>query len=347
MREAYFNTQELPLVIEPEGEPSASRLKEWLNRNRESFMKKFYKHGAVLFRGFAVESPAVFEEMALTIDSNLKHDYLGTSPRDRVAGTKYVFSASELPGYYPIMQHCEMSYARQPPVKIFFYCEAEPQYGGETPICDFRRVYDELNKDVRHEFDAKGVITVRNYSGINGRKKFNLWELKRWDEIFLTREKSVVERQCRENDIEYEWLDEDNLRLIHRTPAARRHPVTGEAAWFNHSQVFHPASAPIEYAHIHQRQQRIKTLLWTGFLKIMIRLKNFSKKPIEQSMNVLFGDGSPIPDEYIRHIEDVIWSNIVIFPWKKNDILAIDNYSTSHGRLPYEGKRRVLVCWSA
>jgi hypothetical protein len=37
----------------------------------------------------------------------------------------------------------------------------------------------------------------------------------------------------------------------------------------------------------------------------------------------------------------------VIFPWRKNDVLAIDNFSTSHGRLPYEGPREILVCWSA
>jgi hypothetical protein len=134
---------------------------------------------------------------------------------------------------------------------------------------------------------------------------------------------------------------------MHRTPAAVRHPVTGETTWFNHSQVFHPAAAPVEYERINARQQRLKTLFWKGFVKLMVRAKNLTAKPIEQSMNVLFGDGAPIPGSYMCHIEEVIWSNIVIFPWQKNDILAIDNFSTSHGRLPYEGKRRILVCWSA
>ncbi|HXH17812.1 MAG TPA: TauD/TfdA family dioxygenase, partial [Chitinophagales bacterium] len=200
---------------------------------------------------------------------------------------------------------------------------------------------------VREEFDKKGVITVRNYSGLNGARRFKLWELKRWDEIFLTREKSKVETLCRENAIEFEWLDNGNLRLMHRTAATVKHPVTHETAWFNHAQVFHPAAAPAEYEKIHARQQRIKTLLWTAALKIMVRWKKFANHAIDQSMNVLFADGSEIPDSYIRHIEEVIWKNIVIFPWKKNDILAIDNFSTSHGRLPYEGKRRILVCWSA
>jgi len=347
MREFFFNIQELPLIIEPDSDNSAPHLKEWIDENKNALLQKLHKHGAVLFRGFEVTSPKLFEDITLIIDSNLKNDYLGTSPRDRVPGTEYIFSASELPGYYPIMQHCEMSYAHHPPVKIFFYCDVEPEYGGETPICNFRKVYAELDKNIRKEFDEKGVITVRNYSGLNGTGKFNFWELKRWDEIFLTKEKTEVEKQCRENAIEFEWLNNGNLRLIHRTPATVRHPVTGETVWFNHSQVFHPAAAPVEYEKIHARQHRLKTLLWMSFLKVMVRIKKFSAKPIDQSMNVLFGDGTAIPDSYMRHIEDVIWRNIVIFSWKKNDILAIDNFSTSHGRMPFEGKRRILVCWSA
>ena len=347
MRESFFNTQELPLVIEPDSDSSVNHLKEWLNKNQDVFNQKYYKHGAVLFRGFEADSPKLFEEVALTVAPDLKNDYLGTSPRDRVPGAEYVFSASELPGYYPIMQHCEMSYVKQPPVRLFFYCDVEPEYGGETPICNFRKVYNELDKNIRDEFDRKGALTVRNYSSVKNASKFNLWELKKWNEIFLTNDKAEVEKKCREHEIEYEWLGNGGLRLMHRTPSAIKHPVTGETTWFNHSQVFHPAAAAIEYQQIHAHQQRMKTLLWSGFLKVMVKMKNLTTKPIDQSMNVLFGDGTPIPDLYMKHIEDVIWRNIVIFPWKKNDILAIDNFSTSHGRLPYEGKRRILVCWSA
>jgi hypothetical protein len=79
----------------------------------------------------------------------------------------------------------------------------------------------------------------------------------------------------------------------------------------------------------------------------MVAYKQRFTAPMDQSMNVLFGDGSPIPESYVAHVEEVIWKNLVIFPWKKNDVLAIDNFSTSHGRLPFEGKRNILVSWSA
>ncbi|EMN01662.1 hypothetical protein LEP1GSC035_0219 [Leptospira noguchii str. 2007001578] len=62
-------------------------------------------------------SPQDFEEVILNVDSNLKNNYLGTSPRNQV--TKYTFTATELPPAYPIMQHAEMSFLDSPPKKLF------------------------------------------------------------------------------------------------------------------------------------------------------------------------------------------------------------------------------------
>lgn len=347
MKESFINAQQLPLIIEPNGSgKSKAELLNWLNNKRADIDAKFLKHGAILFRGFEINNPNDFEDLAVTVDPKLEHSYYGTSPRNMVKGTKYVFTASELPGYYPIMQHCEMSYVKNPPVNIFFYCHVEPDYGGESPICNFRKVYAELDPKIRAEFDKKGVITVRNYSGLESKSKFNLFELKKWNEIFNTTDKAEVEKQCREQEIEFEWMDGGNLRLLHRTPAAINHPVTKDKVWFNHLQVFHPHGADVEYKYIHAHQHRTKTFFWKTFLNVMVKVKSLTTKPLDQSMNVLFGDGTAIPDSYVEHLEEVIWKNLVILPWKQNDVIAVDNFSTSHGRLPYEGKREILVSWS-
>jgi alpha-ketoglutarate-dependent taurine dioxygenase len=89
-----------------------------------------------------------FERVARAIDPDLKNEYLGTSPRSGL--TDYVFTASELPGYYPIPQHCEMSFIKQPPRRVFFCCLEAPATGsGETPLVDFRKVWRDLDPDVR------------------------------------------------------------------------------------------------------------------------------------------------------------------------------------------------------
>ncbi len=347
MKQSFLNTQQLPLIIEPNGNGNSKpELLLWLKNNKAELDKSFLKNGAILFRGFEIDTPKDFEDLAVQVDSRLEQSYYGTSPRNLVAGTKCVFTASELPGYYPIPQHCEMTYVKHPPVNIFFYCHVEPEYGGESPICNFRKVYAEMNPKIRNEFDTKGVLTVRNYSNPKKSSPFNLFELKKWNQIFNTEDKAEVEKQCREQEMDFEWMPGDNLRITHRTPATIKHPVSGETVWYNHLQVFHPHGADVEYSYIHTHQQRSKTFFWKHFLKVMVKLKSITTQPIDQSMNVLFRDGSAVPNSYVEHIQELIWKNLVILPWKKNDVIAVDNFSTSHGRLPYEGKREILVCWS-
>lgn len=71
---------------------------------------------------------------------------------------QYVFSASELPPYFPIPQHLEMSFLPSPPRKIFFCCLDPPTSpGGETCLCDFKKVHDQMDPKIRKEFEDKGV----------------------------------------------------------------------------------------------------------------------------------------------------------------------------------------------
>ena len=128
IRTRSLGASQLPLVIEPmnhEGR-SALALRAWITANRALVRRALTERGALLFRGFAVDSAADFERVARGVDPYLKNDYLGTSPRNAL--TDHVFSASELPPYYPIPQHCEMSFTRTPPSRLFFWC-AVPSSG--------------------------------------------------------------------------------------------------------------------------------------------------------------------------------------------------------------------------
>ena len=64
MKQYFINEQQqLPLVIEPDGDTSAEELKEYIRKNHKELLDKMYKHGAILFRGFDIGSPKVFEEI--------------------------------------------------------------------------------------------------------------------------------------------------------------------------------------------------------------------------------------------------------------------------------------------
>src|SRR5256885_1403455 len=124
----------LPLVVEPADEVrrDAGALAAWIAKQHDEVSRSLTTHGAILFRGFAVDGAAAFERVARAVVPDLKNDYLGTSPRNAL--TDYVFSASELPPFYPIPQHCEMTFIRNPPRALFFWCDVAPRGpGGETP----------------------------------------------------------------------------------------------------------------------------------------------------------------------------------------------------------------------
>jgi alpha-ketoglutarate-dependent taurine dioxygenase len=240
-----------------------------------------------------------------------------------------------------------MSFLNNPPRKIFFYCQIAPQVGGETPIVDFRKVYAQLKPEIRAEFERKGIKIIRNYNGPQTKSSFDFWKLKRWDEMFMTTDRPTIEKICAENNFILSWHDNDKLRLISEQPAVRAHPQTGQKAWYNHSQVFHLDSAAIEYSKIAQRQKTWRSRFYATLTQLMTFLKKNTQKAENQALHCTFLDGSEISKAYMQHLEDVIWQNMIFFQWQKGDVIALDNFSMAHGRMPYEGPREILVAWTS
>jgi len=239
-----------------------------------------------------------------------------------------------------------MSYVAKPPKNLFFWCDVPPARNtGETPLCDFRKVYNGMDPAVRDRFDKGGIRIIRNYDGPTTPKRFDLWKMKRWDEIFLTTDREAVEKACEEQGFVPEWLEDDRLRLITDQPASQEHPETREKVWFNHVQVFHLSAGPREYQRIARKRPNPGNLGWAALIHFLAFTKRF-KDPIEQSLHCTYLNGDEIPRADMNHLFDVIWKNLVIIPWEEGDIAAIDNFSVSHGRLPYRGPRRIAVAWS-
>lgn len=345
MKKYFFNEKKTyPLVVEPSESNSKESLTDWIYAHKSEVESELTKYGAILFRGFNIKDAQDFEDVAVSVDKDLKNDYLGTSPRN--SRSKYTFSASELPAHYPIMQHCEMSFLSRPPRKLFFYCNVEPQDGGETPICDFRRVLEQMDPKIKTDFQEKGIRTIRNYDGPNQKSPFKIFQLKKWNEMFHTTDHKEVEKKCEEYGIKPQWTGTNQLRLINEQPATKKHPKTGEEVWFNHLSIFHADAAAIEYKKIVKYRKQFNLWLTSFLLSTFTFIKKIVAKSENFSMHTTFLDGTEIPRKYVQHIEDLIWANMSIFKWKKGDVLALDNFSTSHGRLPYTGPRDILVCWA-
>ncbi|TGL64181.1 TauD/TfdA family dioxygenase [Leptospira sarikeiensis] len=335
----------LPIVYSPSSSQFANLkfLTDWIRKNHKEIQRDLLIYGAILFRGFDIGSSENFEKVALGLDSNLSEAYLGTSPRDKK--TKFVHTASELPSAYPIMQHAEMSFLNHPPKKLFFYAKIAPKKNGETPITDLRTVLREMPEHISGKAEKFGIKYIRHYDG-PGSSRYSLWKTKRWSEMFKTEDKKIAEKEFKKQNFEHEWLPGNKLRLINSQVGIRKHPNSGSKAWHNHSQTFHIDSPRLEYKYIFQRQ---KTLRGFG-VYLILNLLTFIKKAFQSSeeldVHATYGDGSEISQKDIKTILGVFWRNIQIFSWQKNDILYIDNYSVSHGRLPFTGEREIQVAWT-
>jgi len=329
------------------GEGGLPGLLGFVDEHRSWLRDQLNTRGAALLRGFGLRTPAEFEVAVRAVDPELKNEYLGTSPRDAL--TPYVFSASELPPYYPIPQHCEMTFVKQPPRRLMFGCLVAPQGGGgETPLCDMRTVAAEMDPAVRGRFERGGLRIIRNYDGPSGKGRFDLWQLKRWDELFQTEDRAAVEARCAAEGVytDLRWGPGDRLRLISEHEALRDHPETGTPVWFNHVQVFHLSTAAAELRRIYRRTGDLRSAALWRFAQVAVAGKRRFTASDEQALHCTYRDGSEIAEADLEHVRDTIWRHMIAEPWQQGDMVVIDNFAVSHGRLPYRGPRQVVVAWA-
>jgi alpha-ketoglutarate-dependent taurine dioxygenase len=154
-----------------------------------------------------------------------------------------------------------------------------------------------------------------------------------------------VEARCEELGFELTWTGRGGLRLVSTQPVSRVHPVTGERVWHNHLTTFHLSAAPGEYARIQRLRPTLRHLFYWQLSRCLVAWKRRTPAD-QQALHCTFRDGSEIPDADVEQVREVIWRYLVIEPWRRGDVLVIDNASVAHGRLPYRGPRQVAVCWA-
>jgi alpha-ketoglutarate-dependent taurine dioxygenase len=303
--------QPLPLVVEPliGGELD---LTEWVRSNLDRVEREVLAHGAVLFRGFGLSDVAGFERFARVVAPELANYVEGSSPRIML-GDK-VYTSTEYPPEYFVSLHNELSYAHRWPGKLLFFCAVEPAAGGETPIADSRQVLARLSPELRERFVDKGVKYVRNLHGDRGAGLS-------WQTVFETADRARVEEYCREGEIEHAWKDDGGLWTSQVRKAVATHPRTGERVWFNQVDQWHPSNLGAEVA----------------------RALRATTREEELPINAYHGDGSPLLEADLEEVRQAYRDVMVTFPWRRGDVLVVDNMLVAHGRMPFTPPRRVMV----
>ena len=324
-RVRFLNSLNLPAVIS--SLPGES-LEDLITRDRQPLADIERRHGAILFRGFEINTPEQFRSAAnLWFNHNLR-DYIGgVSPRGQVMSG--IYESTRFPAHLRIPQHNEMAYLPDPPRELAFFCEIEPQHGGETPLADSRLIYKLMPRTIHAAFEKSGISYHRYLNGPRmtrrHRNRHRIAQLHTsWMSAFATDDPAVVEQACAETGSKVSWDKEGGARINNILPYTRQHPDTGETLWFNQIATF--LSSPRS----------------TGFWRWLLYQAAFPA-PLERPFHATFGDGKPISIPQLNQIHKAIDEATIRFRWQKGDLLFVDNFLVTHGRMPYRGDRRILV----
>src|SRR5262249_50294149 len=131
----------------------------WIANRREWLTTQLFTYGALLFRGFNIETLEDFEKFIGVLSPELLDYSYRSTPRSQLSGR--IYSSTEYPAHQSIPLHNELAYSRAWPMKLWFYCAEKATQGGETPIADSRGVYRRIPVSIREEFERKRVMYVR------------------------------------------------------------------------------------------------------------------------------------------------------------------------------------------
>ena len=324
----------LPLV-RPEDLSAPSRPESalhWIDTRRDEVNTLLRASGGVLLRGFGFREPEEFRLFVRSVagltPGSAPLSYIGGhSPRSRV--TEDVYTSTSMPQFFRIPLHSEMSYLKDFPTQISFFCREAALSGGETPLADTRTILARLPQAVREKFERLGVRYARRlapYRATRARlaQRWPMLGLQSWPQVLGVQTREEAELACRSRFSSHSWLPDHSVIVRSELPAVRSHPVTGDRVWFNQ-------------AYFSQLHPRISGRWLTPALKAYYRL---SRTPFTNST---FGDGSPISDSELESVLDAIDESEFAFPWEQGDVLLLDNLLMAHGRNPFRGPREVLV----
>jgi len=307
VREGFLSDAGALRLLEPAVE--GLNIVDWVGGNRQHIEQELLRYGAILFRDFNMNTVDEFEQFMKSLTGELLDYSYRSTPRTQVSGK--IYTSTEYPAHQTIPPHNEMSYTRQWPMMLGFFCMEAADEGGETPIADSRKVYRRIDSSIRDRFSRKKVCYVRNYD--------DALDLA-WQNVFQTADREEVEQFCLKAGIEFQWKNDEWLSTSEVCQAVAEHPETGEIVWFNQAHLFHVSSLEPE-----------------------IRDSLLNSSGGAPPRNAFYGDGSLIDEADLEEIRAAYEKETIVFQWQKRDILLLDNMLMAHGRKPYRGARKIVV----
>lgn len=289
---------------------------EWIKANKAELEAELTDAGALLFRGFPINSAETFDAFSSAFGYGNFTYQESLSNAVRINFTERVFTANEAPKDVEIYLHHEMAQTPIFPSKIFFFCQSAADEGGATPLCRSDALFAALQEkapQLAQDFETKGVKYTTKMPGVDDAKS---GQGRSWKSTLSV--DSVEAAEAKLKDLGYSWNWQDDGSLYATTPVlpAVIELSNGKKSFFN---------------------QIIAAYMgWKGVRE-------------NPASALCFGDDSNIPKEGLELVSKLAEEFVFDLAWQDGDVALVDNYCAMHGRRPYSGerKRTVLVALAA
>ncbi|CDK25209.1 unnamed protein product [Kuraishia capsulata CBS 1993] len=337
----FVNGKEFPYFLrldQSEGKLSLDTIVGFLsNASKTGLIDQLLTdHGVLVLRGLGDSSPEAFSKIINAIERSrgrVPYEEVGRASI-RVEKGLNVFTANESPPDRKLYQHSEYARYTRFPSNIHFFGNVAAPEGGETPLAHQGDLFNRLQAkypEIVSELAKRGLkgsyLHPAKGNEING-NEFT-WEdpLGFGQEILQTDsievKKVKAEKQVRRITPEFRWLDNNDLEVTQSIPAFRVHPVTGKPVWFN--------GLLLSAGELFDSESRSSS-------------KYTLTSNAAKYTQAYYQDGEAVPDDVLRKIYELSLETEVYHKWQEGDIVLIDNYQASHGRLPWSGgDRKVLI----
>ncbi|KAF1847346.1 taud/tfda taurine catabolism dioxygenase [Cucurbitaria berberidis CBS 394.84] len=297
-----------------------------------AFKDLLTNHGTILFRGFPLTNATDFQKFVRAFKFKNPHREVGLAGK-RTTVTTDIKTANEEPPDVKFYYHSEYGRSAHFPGILFFYSQIVPESGGQTPLLSSLELYDRLKEDlpefVRH-LEERGIIGRQYFPakedpeaehiGWNWRDSYG-WDIKDDDTLEVQRAKveAVLKDQL---EADGEWQPNGSLLVLQRLPAIRYIGSTGKpkptffnglAGVYGRGRDNHALEAP------HKGDDG------------------------KYHLPTTYGDGSPIPTEYLERLLEISDEIGFLVPWQEGDVALINNFTVQHARTPWVGNRSLLV----
>lgn len=311
-----FDDSVFPSVVLNEGQfNTIEDTNNWIKANLGAIEAELSNSGAVLFRGFPINSAETFDAFSAAFGYPSFTYKESLSNAVRINFTERVFTANEAPKEVEIYLHHEMAQTPISPDKLFFFCNSAADQGGATPICRSDQLYKALESEypaLAKDFEEKGLKYTTHMPAIDD---INSGQGRSWASTLSVQSTDEAEAKLAELGYIWQWQDDGSLKAI--TPVL-------------------PAVLNLGGMKVFYNQLVAAYMGWKGVRE-------------NPSSALTFGDDSSISKEALERIAELSKDFTFDLQWQDGDVALLDNKITMHGRRPYSGerKRQVLVALAA